>query len=101
MVFDVNAARAQRLEAKGDAFHFTVDGDDFALPTELDVTSLDRLKSLDEGDLKGVLTVVMGDSDSVERLFSHRLSVRDVKALLTAWREETGASVGEDSPSES
>ncbi|WP_035800375.1 hypothetical protein [Kitasatospora mediocidica] len=101
MVFDVNAARAQRLEAHGDAFHFTLDGEEFSLPTELDVDVLDTIKTLDESDLKGVLGAIVGDAGAAERLFAHKLSVQDVKAIMTAWREETGAGVGEDSTSAS
>jgi hypothetical protein len=99
MVFDVNAARAQRLEAHGDHFTFSVDGEEFSLPSELDVNALDQMQKLDNGDLKGVLGVIMGDSVAVERLFTHKLSVQDLKAIMNAWREETGASMGEGSPS--
>jgi hypothetical protein len=101
MVFDVNAARAQRLEAHGASFDFVLDGESFSLPTELDVTALEKMKSLDETDLRGVLGAVMGDASAVERLFAHKLSVQDVKAVLDAWRAATGASVGEGSPSAS
>lgn len=101
MAFDVNAARAQRLEAHGDKFVFTIDGEEFSLPTELDVSSLEAMRAVDDGDLKGILTVIVGDADAVARLFGHKLSVQDVKAIMTAWREETGASVGEGSPSAS
>ncbi|TQF03933.1 hypothetical protein E6W39_18965 [Kitasatospora acidiphila] len=101
MVFDINAARAQRLEAHGASFEFTIDGETFALPTELDVSALSSMKTLDQSDLKGVLGVVMGDAAAVERLFTHKLSVQDIRALLDAWRAETGASVGEGSPSAS
>jgi hypothetical protein len=99
MAFDLNAARAQRLEARGERFSFTVDGEDFSLPTELDITALDKMKALDQSDVKGVLGVLMDDPAAVERLLTHKLSLQDFKALLDAWREETGAGVGEGSPS--
>ena len=99
MTFDVNAARAQRLEAHGAAFEFTVDGESFSLPTELAVDALGKMASLEASDLKGVVSTVMGDAAAAERLFSHSLSVQDVKAVLDAWRSETGVSVGEGSPS--
>jgi hypothetical protein len=99
MAFDVNAARAQRLEAHGATFDFTVDGENFSLPTELAVEALDKMKVLDGSDLKGIVGVVMGDADAAARLFTHKLSVQDLRALMDAWRTETGASVGEDLPS--
>lgn len=101
MAFNVNTARAQRLEAHGEKFAFTVDEEEFSLPTELDVNALDAMKEVGDSDLKGILGVVMGDPDAVTRLFAHKLSVQDVKAIMNAWRDETGASVGEGSPSAS
>ena len=35
--YDVNAARAQRLEALGERWEFELDGEAFSLPTELEV----------------------------------------------------------------
>ncbi|MEU7096053.1 hypothetical protein [Kitasatospora aureofaciens] len=101
MVFDVNAARAQRLEAHGASFPFVVDGEEFSLPTELGIDALEKMKGLDQSDLRGVLATVMGDADAAQRLFAHKLSVQDVRALIDAWREATGVSMGEGSPSAS
>lgn len=101
MTFDLNAARARRLEAKGDKFAFVIDGEEFSLPTELPVEALDEMKALDNSDLKGVVSTIMGDAEAAGRLFAHKLSVQDLAALMEAWRKETGASVGEDSTSAS
>jgi hypothetical protein len=101
MTFNVNVARAQRLEAKGENFYFEVDGEKFSLPTELDVDLLAKLKDTDQSDIKALLAVLMGSKKDSDRLFRHKLSVQDCHAITTAWREETGASVGEDSASAS
>ena len=50
-------------------------------------------------DLKQIVSAVMNDVDASTRFFAHKVSVQDVRAILDAWRSETGASVGEDSPS--
>lgn len=99
MAFDVNAARAQRLEAHGATFDFAVDGETFSLPTELDVDAPDKMAKLDQSDIKGLLRVLMADDTAADKLFAHKLSVQDLRAVMDAWRDATGASVGEDSPS--
>lgn len=101
MAYDVNAARAQRIEAHGASFDFTLDGENFSFPTELDITALESMKALDSGDLKGLIAAIMQDADAAARLFTHKLSVQDLKGLMAAWKNDTGVSVGEDSPSAS
>jgi len=98
MAFDVNAARAQRLEANGEKFEFVIDGETFNFPTELPVDVLETMANAGN-DLKQIVSAVMNDVDASTRFFAHKVSVQDVRAILDAWRSETGASVGEDSPS--
>ena len=92
--YDVNAARAQRLEALGERWQFELDGEVFSLPTELPRESVPRLSTLDEGDLDGLLVLLLGD-EQFERFGRHQTSVQDVQALLEAYGRETGMSLGE------
>lgn len=93
--FNVNAARAQRLEALGLTWDFEVDGDTFSLPTEIARRSARALAQLDDNDLDGLLALLMG-VEQYERLSRHDVSVQDISAILTAYGKETGLGVGED-----
>ena len=92
--FNVNAARAQRLEALGLAWKFEVDGETFSLPTEIPRRSAKALSALDDNDLDGLLALLMGD-EQYDRLCKHDVSVQDLSAILSAYGEETGLGVGE------
>ena len=92
--FNVNAARAQRLEALGLSWQFEVDGETFSLPTEIPRRSARALAALDDNDLDGLLALLMGQ-EQYDRFCQHDVSVQDISAILTAYGEETGLSVGE------
>ncbi|MGA4843794.1 hypothetical protein [Streptomyces sp. G45] len=92
--FNVNAARAQRLESLGLKWEFEVDGETFSLPTEIPRRSAQALAALGDDDLDGLLALLLGD-EQYKRLGDHDLSVQDVAAILNAYGEETGLSVGE------
>ncbi|KJK57550.1 hypothetical protein [Saccharothrix sp. ST-888] len=96
--FNVNAARAQRLEALGERWEFEVDGEVFTLPTELPRTAAQQLTRLDGADLDGLLRLLLGDRQ-FDRLGRHGISVQDVAAILSAYGAETGMSLGESKAS--
>ncbi|MFD4628520.1 hypothetical protein ACFVYR_01260 [Streptomyces sp. NPDC058284] len=92
--FNVNAARAQRLESLGLNWEFEVDGETFSLPTEIPRRSAQTLSSLDDNDLDGLLALLLGD-EQYKRFAEHEVSVQDVAAVLNAYGEATGLSMGE------
>jgi hypothetical protein len=96
--YNVNAVRAQRLEALGERWEFELDGDSFSLPTELPREAVARLSGLDPSDLDGLLEVLLG-AEQCERLGKHALSVQDIQALLEAYGRDTGMALGESSAS--
>jgi hypothetical protein len=96
--YNVNAARAQRLEARGERWEFEIDGEEFWLPTELPRQVVRQLAELDQSDLDGLLTLLLGE-DQVKRLDEHTLSVQDIQALLEAYGRDTGMTLGESSAS--
>lgn len=92
--FDVNAARAQRLEALGRTWTFELDGDVFELPTELTRKVARKLTNLDDNDVDGLLKLLLGEPQ-FERLSQHELTMQDVAAILEAYGKETGLGLGE------
>ncbi|WP_262703033.1 MULTISPECIES: hypothetical protein [Streptomyces] len=92
--FNVNAARAQRLEALGLTWDFEVDGEKFSLPTEIPRRSAQALAELKDNDLDGLLALLMGE-ESYQRLCQHEVSVQDIAAILEAYGQDTGLGVGE------
>lgn len=96
--YDVNAARAQRLEALGERWEFEIDGEVFSLPTELPRASVGKLGELDPADLDGLLAVLLGE-EQLKRLDQHELSVQDIQAVLEAYGRETGMALGESGAS--
>lgn len=96
--YNVNAARAQRLEALGERWEFEVDGELFSLPTELPRDAVGKLAGLDPSDLDGLLTVLLGE-EQLKRLDQHTLSVQDIQAVLEAYGQDTGMALGESSAS--
>jgi hypothetical protein len=98
--FNVNAARAQRLEALGERWEFEIDGEVFALPTELPRATAQHLARLDGSDLDGLLRLLLGD-EQFAKLGLHELSVQDISAIMAAYGAETGMSLGESGPSTS
>ena len=92
--FNVNAARAQRLEALGLAWKFDVDGETFSLPTEIPRRSAKALSELEDNDLDGLLALLMG-KEQYDSFCQHDVSVQDISAILNAYGKETGLGVGE------
>ncbi|WP_225847912.1 hypothetical protein [Streptomyces sp. HPF1205] len=93
--FNVNAARAQRLEALGRSWSFDLDGESFELPTELTRATAKALRRLDDNDIDGLLRLLLGERQ-FERFNSHDVTVQDVAAILEAYGKETGLGLGED-----
>ncbi|MYW68757.1 hypothetical protein GTY65_32465 [Streptomyces sp. SID8379] len=93
--FDVNAARAQRLEALGRAWTFQLDTDTFELPTELSRGVARKLRALDDNDVDGLLQLLLGDQQFA-RFEQHDVTMQDIAAILEAYGKETGLGLGED-----
>lgn len=96
MSFDVNAARAQRLEATGSFYEFTLDGESFLIPFELDVKQLDKMRAAQT--VVDVFDVLLGE-DQAEARKSHELTLQDIKAIMQDYGQTGGVTVGEDSSS--
>ncbi|KFF96209.1 hypothetical protein IQ62_37430 [Streptomyces scabiei] len=94
MAFDVSAARAQRQEALGRAWSFTVEGDTFTLPTELTRKTARALRDLDDNDVDGLLRVLLGDNQ-YERFDRLDVTMQDIAAIMEAYGKETGLGLGE------
>ncbi|MEW2575758.1 hypothetical protein [Streptomyces syringium] len=93
--FDVNAARAQRMEAHGKSWSFQLDGDTFELPTEIDHRTARALRDLDDNDVDGLLGLLLGEKQF--KLFvEHDVTMQDIAAILEAYGKETGLGLGED-----
>ncbi|MFE9258611.1 hypothetical protein [Streptomyces sp. NPDC006879] len=92
--FDVNAARAQRMEALGHSWSFELDGDTFELPTELSRAVAKSLRGLDDNDVDGLLRLLLGERQ-FERFERHDITMQDVAAILEAYGKETGLGLGE------
>ncbi|MFE5734260.1 MULTISPECIES: hypothetical protein [unclassified Streptomyces] len=93
--FNVNAARAQRLEALGRTWSFELDDDTFELPTELTRGAAGGLKDLDDNDVDGLLLLLMGE-EQFARFEKHEVTMQDIAAVLEAYGKETGLGLGED-----
>ncbi|MEU0831036.1 hypothetical protein ACNPQM_08170 [Streptomyces sp. NPDC056231] len=93
--FNVNAARAQRLEALGRSWTFNLDSDSFELPTELSRTTARKLRDLDDNDVDGLLRLLLGEQQ-FSRFDQHDITMQDIAAILEAYGKETGLGLGED-----
>ncbi|MEU7134513.1 hypothetical protein [Streptomyces sp. NPDC046261] len=93
--FDVNAARAQRLEAHGTSWSFQLDGDTFELPTEIGHRTARALRELDDNDVDGLLGLLLG-KEQFARFVEHDVTMQDIAAILEAYGQETGLGLGED-----
>ncbi|GAA3374295.1 hypothetical protein GCM10020367_37630 [Streptomyces sannanensis] len=93
--FDVNAARAQRLEATGRKWSFELDGESYELPTELSRSTAKALRRLDDNDVDGLLELLMGEKQFA-RFEQHDITMQDIAAILEAYGKETGLGLGED-----
>ncbi len=96
--YNVNAARAQRLEALGQRWVFEVDGEAYSLPIELPREVVRQLAKLDPSDLDGLLALLLGE-EQFKRFDEHETSVQDIQALLEVYGRETGMTLGESSAS--
>ncbi|CAL9483787.1 hypothetical protein SUDANB145_03077 [Streptomyces sp. enrichment culture] len=92
--FDVNAARAQRLEALGRTWSFELDGESFTLPTELSRATAKALRKLDDNDVDGLLRLLMGEQQ-FSRFEQYEVTMQDIAAILEAYGKETGLGLGE------
>ncbi|WP_314223360.1 hypothetical protein [Streptomyces zaehneri] len=92
--FDVNAARAQRLEALGRTWSFELDDESFTLPTELTRATAKALRELDDNDVDGLLGLLMGEQQFA-RFELHEVTMQDIAAILEAYGKETGLGLGE------
>lgn len=92
--FDVNAARAQRMEALGRSWSFNLDDDTFELPTELSRPTAKALRSLDDNDVDGLLKLLLGE-EQFARFEQYEITMQDIAAILEAYGKETGLGLGE------
>lgn len=92
--FDVNAARAQRMEALGRSWSFELDDDTFELPTELSRATARALRALDDDGVDGLLELLLG-KDQFDRFERHDITMQDIAAILEAYGKETGLGLGE------
>jgi hypothetical protein len=92
--FDVNAARAQRLEALGRTWSFELDGESYTLPTELTRATAKALRKLDDNDVDGLLRLLLGEKQFT-RFEQHEVTMQDIAAILEAYGKETGLGLGE------
>ncbi|MCT4355834.1 hypothetical protein M5362_22085 [Streptomyces sp. Je 1-79] len=92
--FNVNAARAQRMEALGKSWSFDLDDDTFELPTELTRATAKALRGLADDDVDGLLKLLMGEKQFA-RFEQHSVTMQDIAAILNAYGQETGLALGE------
>ncbi|MFF9868494.1 hypothetical protein ACF1G0_24350 [Streptomyces sp. NPDC013953] len=92
--FNVNAARAQRLEALGRAWSFELDDQTFQLPTELSRSTARKLRDLDDNDVDGLLRLLLGEQQYA-RFDRLEVTMQDIAAILEAYGKETGLGLGE------
>ncbi|MEV3992049.1 hypothetical protein AB0J57_24360 [Streptomyces sp. NPDC049837] len=92
--FNVNAARAQRLEALGRAWSFELDDQTFQLPTELTRATARQLRDLDDNDVDGLLRLLLGEQQYA-RFDRLEVTMQDIAAILEAYGKETGLGLGE------
>ncbi|MEU9381244.1 hypothetical protein AB0D38_09715 [Streptomyces sp. NPDC048279] len=92
--FDVNAARAQRLEALGRTWSFDIDEESYTLPTELTRATAKALRKLDDNDVDGLLRLLLGEKQFA-RFEQHEVTMQDIAAVLEAYGKETGLGLGE------
>ncbi|MET7483166.1 hypothetical protein [Streptomyces sp. NPDC005538] len=92
--FDVNAARAQRLEALGRTWSFELDTESYTLPTELTRATARSLRKLDDNDVDGLLRLLLGEKQFA-RFEQHEVTMQDIAAILEAYGKETGLGLGE------
>jgi hypothetical protein len=73
---------------------FVVDSDVFHLPTEFPRSFAKQFAALEDNDIDGLLALLLGP-EQFERLGKYDISVQDVSAILEAYGNETGMTLGE------
>jgi hypothetical protein len=91
--FNATAARAARREALGEAWTFDLDGETFALPTELTRTAARQLRQLEDHDVDGLLCLLMGE-EQYARFAKREVTMQDIADILEAYVKETGLGMG-------
>lgn len=100
MAYNVNAARAARLEAVGgEHWPIELDGVTYLLPREIPWELAERIDELDamsgaEG-IRAILAILTEGQDFPLR----KLSGQDLAALLSTYLQEVGANLGESETS--
>lgn len=103
---DLDAAKAARAEARGDAVADVVfGGERFALPAEIPASILDGVAAAGTGDIAGIrraIDALLGPDEGA-RFYALGPSLDDLLALLTAAVEASGlgGDLGESSASAS
>lgn len=91
-VVDLNAARAARAEIDREAVMVAIGEETFTLPVEM---SYDVLRLAARGDMDGaILALLGGDQDAANRLYSQKLTMDDLEALIDGASEMYGVGAG-------
>lgn len=90
--FDLDAARARRIEEKGQPLPFTFGGEDFEVlpPGEWD---LEVPELLAQGELAGAFRILLG-SEQYDRFAAHRPRLGDLESLAVWLNETAGGGSG-------
>lgn len=101
MTFNVNAARARRLEAAGEDWPFEFEGTKWHLPRELPLSITDNKDTFEAmsgtSGLRSILELLLGDQ--AKAFPFNAMSQDDLGAIFEAYQDEVGASLGESSSS--
>lgn len=102
MTYDINARRAQRLEATGgEHWPIVLDGQTYNLPREIPwelIEKIDEIQAADSAEgLRAIFAVLLHGQDFPLK----RLSVPDMADLMDSYMQEAGITLGESGPSPS
>lgn len=96
MAFDLSAAVAAERGDKDASFPFTYKGEDFAIPLAVPVSTIRKLKHVDEDDLDGVLLTLLGEEQGSRFIALDPLDT-EIKVLMDEYAKAKGVSLGEAS----
>ena len=102
--FDLDAVLAESAESTPPPFEFTLGGETFTMPTafDIDIVLIESLDGVGEGK---ALRLLLGEDQwaTLEELSAegHKMTGPAVSALLKAWRDDLGGTLGESSASAS
>lgn len=100
MTYDINHARAARLEAVGGEFWPVVlDGATYRLPREIPWELAEKIDALDAMSGTDGIRAILGILTDGQDFPLQRLSAPDLAELLSAYMQEVGANLGESEPS--